>query len=184
MRSVAGGRLTAFRPVAFGSPGARGVKPAVSRFAGPLTSGRIYPTGRHCHRENRGQVLVENLKRAGGSREGRACPCVCQIPGAPPPPTPAAGRGEAQEGSAREAGCVPCGDRSGEAKLPMRASASADRGPCKVRISVGSKALKLRGIVNFWSSEHEYAMPKTAGGPRRRKACGSTEGKRSAGRTP
>jgi len=172
------------RQSAFGSSGVRGFKPVVFGFAGPLTSSRIYPTGRHCHRENRGQVLVENLKRAGGSREGDTCPNVCQVPGAPPPPTPAAGEGKVHEGSAREAGCAPCGDRSGEAKSPMRASAWADRGPCKVRISVGSKALKLRGVVNSWSSEHECAMPKTAGGQRRRKACGSTEGKRSAGRTP
>jgi hypothetical protein len=47
-------------------------------------------------------------------------------------------------------------------KQPMRASAYADRGPPRVRISAGSNALELRGIVNFWSSEQRYAMPKTA----------------------
>ena len=32
----------------------------------------------------------------------------------------------------------------------------------RVRISAGSNALESRGIVNFWFSEQEYAMPKTA----------------------
>lgn len=151
------------------------------RSCGPLTSGRITPTGRHCHRENRGQVLVENLKRAGRAREGSACPRACKVPGAPTRRPPRGRWDEAQEGCAREAGCAPRGDRSGEAKKPMRASALADRGPQRVRTSVGSKALELRGIVISWSSEQEHAMPETAGGHGRRKACGSTEGKRSAG---
>jgi hypothetical protein len=34
--------------------------------------------------------------------------------------------------------------------------------PARVRISAGSKALELRGIVTFWSSEQKNAMSKTA----------------------
>jgi hypothetical protein len=45
-----------------------------------------------------------------------------------------------------------------------------------VRIFAGSKALKSRGIVNFWFSEQEYAMSETARGHGRRKAYGSAEG--------
>lgn len=63
----------------------------------------------------------------------------------------------------------------------MRASACTGGRPSQVRTSVGSKALELRGIVNFWSSEQEHAMPETARGQRRRKAYGSIEGKGSAG---
>jgi hypothetical protein len=94
---------------------------------------------------------------------------------------PEAGHGKAQEGWNREAGSATCGERSGEERKPKRASTRPGRGPWRARISVVSKALKLRGIVNFWSSEQERAMPETAGGPRRRKACGSTEGERSEG---
>jgi len=130
---------------------------------------------------NRGQVLVENLKRAGRSREGSACLRVCKIPGAPASGPHRGSLGKAHEGRAREAGCAPRGDRFGEAKKPMRASALADRGPRRVRTSVGSNALELRGIVISWSSEQEHAMPETAGGHGRRKAYGSTEGKRSVG---
>jgi len=50
-----------------------------------------------------------------------------------------------------------------------------------VRIFAGSKALKSRGMVTFWSSEQENAMPETTGGQRRRKAYGSARGKRSGG---
>jgi hypothetical protein len=50
-----------------------------------------------------------------------------------------------------------------------------------VRIFAGSKALESRGMVIFWSSEQENAMPETARGQWRRKAYGSAEGKRSAG---
>jgi hypothetical protein len=49
-----------------------------------LTSGRINPTGHHCRRENRGQVLVENLKRVDGVRESPVCPPVRHPPEAPP----------------------------------------------------------------------------------------------------
>jgi len=65
---------------------------------------------------NRGQVLVENLKRVGGSREEPACPCVREIPGAPIVRPPRGLTGEAQEGWTREAGSALCGDRSGEAQ--------------------------------------------------------------------
>lgn len=51
----------------------------------------------------------------------------------------------------------------------------------RVRIFAGSKALKPRGIVTFWSSEQENAMSETAGGHRRREAYGSAEGKGSGG---
>jgi len=51
----------------------------------------------------------------------------------------------------------------------------------RVRIFAGSKALKSRGIVTFWSSEQENAMSETAGGHRRREAYGSAEGKGSGG---
>jgi hypothetical protein len=51
----------------------------------------------------------------------------------------------------------------------------------EVRISAGSKALELRGMVTSWSSEQEHAMPETARGHRRRKAYGSVEGKGSGG---
>jgi hypothetical protein len=49
------------------------------------------------------------------------------------------------------------------------------------RISAGSKALELRGMVTSWSSEQEHAMPETARGYRCRKAHGSVEGKGSGG---
>jgi hypothetical protein len=49
-----------------------------------LTSGRINPTGHHCRRENRGQVLVENLKRVDGVRESPVCLPVRDPPEAPP----------------------------------------------------------------------------------------------------
>jgi len=51
----------------------------------------------------------------------------------------------------------------------------------RVRILAGSNALELWGIVAFWFLEQENAMPETARGHRRRKACGSARGKSSAG---
>jgi hypothetical protein len=130
---------------------------------------------------NRGQVLVENLKRAGGSREGSACPCACQIPGAPLPDLSEVWWTKCRRDGPGKPGPRHAGTALERHKTPMRASARAGRGPRRVRTSVGSKALEPRGIVNFWSSEQERAMPGTAGGQGRRKAYGSTEGKRSAG---
>jgi len=54
----------------------------------------------------------------------------------------------------------------------------------RVRISAGSKALKLRGIVTFWSSEQEDAMSETTGGQGSLKVQGSAEGKDSEGMNP
>jgi hypothetical protein len=51
----------------------------------------------------------------------------------------------------------------------------------RIRTSAGSKALELRGIVVFWSSEQKSAMSETARGQRRRKAYGSAGGKSSEG---
>jgi len=66
------------------------------------------------------------------------------------------------EGRVREAGLAIPEEHSGEAEKPMRVSARVDSGPHRVRISAGSKALELRGIVIFWFSEQENAMPETA----------------------
>jgi hypothetical protein len=49
----------------------------------------------------------------------------------------------------------------GERK-PRRVSAPDGFGRHGVRISAGSKTLKLRGIVIFWSSEQQNAMSRTA----------------------
>jgi hypothetical protein len=46
---------------------------------------------------------------------------------------------------------------------PKRVSARSGFGRRRVRISAGSKTLKLRGIVIFWSSEQQNAMSRTAG---------------------
>jgi hypothetical protein len=64
----------------------------------------------------RGQVLVENLKRAGRFREEPVCPCTRQILGAPAARSLRDLAGKAQEGWTREAGSAVCGDRSGEAQ--------------------------------------------------------------------
>jgi hypothetical protein len=73
---------------------------------------------------------------------------------------------KAHEGRDREADLAALEERSGEATKPMRASARVDLGSPwsaqRVRISAGSKALELRGIVIFWFSEQENAMPETA----------------------
>jgi hypothetical protein len=47
----------------------------------------------------------------------------------------------------------------------------------RVRIPAGSKALELRGIVIFWFSEQENAMPETTGGQRRQKRAALRGGK-------
>jgi hypothetical protein len=47
-------------------------------------------------------------------------------------------------------------------KNPGEHRPDAGFGRWQVRISAGSNALKPRGIVNFWFSEQEYAMPGTA----------------------
>jgi hypothetical protein len=83
---------------------------------------------------------------------------------------------EAQEGRCREAGPAALGERSGEASETHESIGLLQLRLSPIRISAGSKALELRGIVNFWSSEQEHAMPETARGQRRRKACGSAEG--------
>lgn len=54
-----------------------------------------------------------------------------------------------------------------ERRKSPREHRSAPLRRSRVRILAGSKALKLRGIVAFWSSEQENAMPETAGGHRR-----------------
>lgn len=61
---------------------------------------------------NRGQVLVENLKRAGGGRESPACPRARQIPGAPPGWPP---RGRLRE----SAGGTGTGSRTCTARGPL-----------------------------------------------------------------
>ena len=47
---------------------------------------------------------------------------------------------------------------------PRRASAPGGFGRRRVRIRFGSKTLKPRDIVTFWSSEQQDAMPETARG--------------------
>jgi hypothetical protein len=74
---------------------------------------------------------------------------------------------EAQEGRFREAGSAACGECSGEASEAHESIGLPQPRLSQVRISAGSKALELRGIVNSWSSEQEHAMPETAGGQRR-----------------
>jgi hypothetical protein len=70
---------------------------------------------------------------------------------------------KAQEGRVREAGLAARRERSGEAmKNPGEHRPDAGFGRWQVRISAGSNALEPRGIVNFWFSEQEYAMPGTA----------------------
>jgi hypothetical protein len=89
------------------SPGGSGAdrpRAATAVRAGLLTSGRIIPTGRHCRRENRGQVLVENLMRVGGARESPACPRLLRSLERRPIDLPEVGRGKAQDGRVREAG--------------------------------------------------------------------------------
>ena len=53
--------------------------------------------------------------------------------------------------------------------------------PVRARTLSKKKALKLRGIVAFWSSEQESAMSETARGYRRRKAHGFVRGESSEG---
>jgi hypothetical protein len=85
---------------------------------------------------------------------------------------------KAHEGRDREADPPASGDRSGEAnRTPGEHRPVSDSGPPRVRISAGSKALELRGIVIFWFSEQENAMPETAGGQRRRKRTALRRGK-------
>jgi hypothetical protein len=124
---------------------------------------------------------VENLKRAGRSREGPVCPRAHQALKRRSLGLLEVGRMKRKRDGPGKLGPCRVGTALERRKTPMRASACSGRGPRQVRTSVGSKALELRGIVNFWSSEQEYAMPKTARGQGRRKAYGSTEGKRSAG---
>jgi hypothetical protein len=150
--------------------------------AGLLTSGRFIPTGRHCHREN------PRTGPGGKPHESWWVPRGVRLPARVLVPCSVVCPASLRSGR-RSAGRTGPGNRIRAArgslwrgaKTPMRASACAGRGPRQVRISVESKALELRGIVNSWSSEQEHAMPETARGHRRRKAYGSIEGKRSAG---
>jgi hypothetical protein len=84
----------------------------------PLSSGAI-----------RGQVLVENLKRAGEFREGLACPRMSEGPGVPAARSLRDLADEAQEGQAREAGSAVCGDRSGEAQNSQESIGLCGRPP-------------------------------------------------------
>jgi hypothetical protein len=167
-----------FSPGEVGADRPSAVRPSVQIFSLPVGSFRQDTTvvGRT---EDRSWWKTSR-EPAGFARDPPVRACVHPLERRPAS-LPEAGCGKAQEGRVREAGLAPCGDRSGEALKPMRASARPGRGLWRVRISVVSKALKLRGIVNSWSSEQEHAMPETAGGQRRRKAYGSTGGKRSEG---
>jgi hypothetical protein len=124
---------------------------------------------------------VENLKRVGRPREGSSYPLARQCLGAPCIRSLRDRVWEAQEGRFREAGSTACGERSGEASETHESIGLSQPRLSQVRISAGSKALELRGIVNSWSSEQEHAMPETARGHRRREAYGSVEGKGSEG---
>jgi hypothetical protein len=59
------------------------------------------------------------------------------------------------------------GKRSGEARKTHESIGPRLLRLAWVRISAGSKALELRGIVTSWSSEQDDAMSETAGGHRR-----------------
>jgi hypothetical protein len=85
-------------------------------------------------------------------------------------------RGVGRATGPREAGT--CTEKSEKAHESIDPHAYFSR---RERISAGSKALKLRGIVTSWSSEQEHAMSETARGKRRREVHGSAEGKGSGG---
>jgi hypothetical protein len=106
---------------------------------------------------------VENLKRVVAGREAGGDPTVRQGPGVPGAPSPAERAWKAQEGRIREAGSTAGGRKLWRGKeKPKRVSAQSGFGRRRVRISAGSKTLKLRGIVIFWSSEQQNAMSRTA----------------------
>lgn len=129
-----------------------------------LLSGGLVRRAPRFSGETEGRVLVENLKRVVVGREAGGEPTVRQGPGAPGAPSPRERAQKAQEGRIREAGSAAEGDTLWRgAEKPKRVSARSGFGRRTVRISAGSKTLKLRGIVIFWSSEHKNAMSRTAG---------------------
>jgi hypothetical protein len=102
---------------------------------------------------------VENLKRVVVGREAVGDPTVRQGPGAPGASSLREGAQEAQEGRAREAGSRTEGDvlwRGTKSPGEYRPAPAPAGG--RVRILAGSKTLKPRGIVTFWSSEQQDAM--------------------------
>lgn len=144
-----------------------------------------FPMGHHCRRETpRTGPWWKTSRESGASVRkhptrsfGKALECR----------VPPLSRGGAQSAGGKGSGSRSHDERGtlwrgakrpGEHRLPT----GSRRGG--VRISAGSNALEPRGIVIFWSSEQEHAMPGTAGGQGCREARGSAEGKRSAGRTP
>jgi hypothetical protein len=128
-----------------------------------LLSGGLVRRAPRFSGETEGRVLVENLKRVVAGREAGGEPTVRQDPEVPGVSSPVERTQKAQEGRVREAGSTAEGDKlwRGEEK-PKRVSAQSGFGRRRVRISAGSKTLKLRGIVIFWSSEQQNAMSRTA----------------------
>jgi hypothetical protein len=89
---------------------------------------------------------------------------------------------EAQEGRGREAGSTVLQGTALERRKTQESIGPPDlRVRIGIRILARRNALESRGIVNFWFSEQEYAMPETTRGHRRRKAYGSVGGKSSEG---
>jgi hypothetical protein len=69
---------------------------------------------------------------------------------------------KAQEGRSREAGSTTCGALWRGGKTQESIGPAGLRTGIGIRILAGRKALKLRGIVIFWSSEQKSAMSETA----------------------
>jgi hypothetical protein len=121
------------------------------------------PTGHHCRRGNRGQVLVENLKRVGRPARGSLLGRSAMPWSAARPVSPRAGVGSA---GGKGAGSRPHGGR-GMLWRGQEAQESIGLPLLRlgwVRIRAESNALELRGTVTSWSSEQENALPETARG--------------------
>jgi hypothetical protein len=171
----------AFRSAPFGWLGVLGLRTHRAGLAGLLTSGRIYPTGHHGRRET---------PRSGPwckPQESRLAPRGAGLPDRAAMPWSAA-RPTSPRTGVKSAGRKGPGSRThGERRVLWRGAEAhesigfGELRPAEVRIFAGRKALKLRGMVTFWSSEQEHAMPETTRGHRRRKTCGSVEGKGSGG---
>jgi hypothetical protein len=128
----------------------------------------------------RGQVPAANLTRVRGIARSRRFERSGK-PWSAERPFFRVGSQKAHEGMGREADPTALELCSGEALQTHESIGRFGSRSGRIRTSAGSKALKLRGIVVFWSSEQKSAMSETARGHWRRKAYGSAEGKSSEG---
>jgi hypothetical protein len=148
-------------------PGSGGLS-ARSIPAGLLTSGRIIPTGRHCHRvHSEDRSWWKTSRELAGSARSLSVRVLAKSLERRPLGLFETLRAKRRRDGPGKPGLRYAGTALERRKTPMRASACTGRGPPQVRTSVGSKVLELRGIVNSWSSEQEHAMPETARGQRR-----------------